>query len=183
MVKVANKWFAAKKIPNVKFYNVKDADDELEWLVQIGQQGVAEGDDPFGPEGRFVGDTGPAHISTTVPRVQLQIGDQVVYKPTEQRARIVALSRDSTQARVEISTPMGGRVFNCKTSDLKSLGRGLAEGLSTMLANATSRDDLRQIRNFVTEHVSDQSQQRKIMEQATRIVAVQRRKYAAMSAK
>jgi hypothetical protein len=42
MVKVANKWFAAKKIPNVKFFDVKDADDELEWLVQIGQQGVAE---------------------------------------------------------------------------------------------------------------------------------------------
>jgi len=44
MVKVANKWFTAKKIPNVKFFDVKDADDELEWLVQIGQQGVAEGD-------------------------------------------------------------------------------------------------------------------------------------------
>jgi hypothetical protein len=43
MVKVANKWFTAKKIPNVKFFNVKDADDELEWLVQIGQPGVAEG--------------------------------------------------------------------------------------------------------------------------------------------
>jgi hypothetical protein len=43
MVKVANKWFAAKKIPNVKFFNVKDADDELEWLVQIGGPGVAEG--------------------------------------------------------------------------------------------------------------------------------------------
>jgi hypothetical protein len=42
MVKVANKWFAAKKIPNVKFYDVKDADDELEWLVQIGPQNVAE---------------------------------------------------------------------------------------------------------------------------------------------
>ena len=42
MVKVANKWFAAKKIPNVKFYDVKDADDELEWLVQIGSQDVAE---------------------------------------------------------------------------------------------------------------------------------------------
>lgn len=36
MVKVANKWFSMKKIPNVKFFNVKDADDELEWLVQIG---------------------------------------------------------------------------------------------------------------------------------------------------
>jgi len=43
MVRVANKWFAMKRIPNVKFYNVKDADDELEWLVQIGPTGVAEG--------------------------------------------------------------------------------------------------------------------------------------------
>jgi hypothetical protein len=49
MVKVANKWFAAKKIPNVKFYDVKDADDELEWLVQIGSQDVAEGKDDYVP--------------------------------------------------------------------------------------------------------------------------------------
>jgi hypothetical protein len=46
MVKVANKWFAAKKIPNVKFYDVKDADDELEWLVQIGSQDMMEGTNP-----------------------------------------------------------------------------------------------------------------------------------------
>ena len=47
MVKVANKWFAKKKIPNVTFFDVRDHDteDELEWLVQIGQQGVAEGYD------------------------------------------------------------------------------------------------------------------------------------------
>ena len=46
MVSVANKWFAMKKIPNVKFYDVKDINDELEWLVQIGgEQGVAEGKD------------------------------------------------------------------------------------------------------------------------------------------
>jgi len=49
MVKVANKWFAAKKIPNVKFFDVKDADDELEWLVQIGSQDVAEGFPQPGP--------------------------------------------------------------------------------------------------------------------------------------
>ncbi len=42
MVKVANKWFAAKKIPNVKFFSVRDADDELEWLVQIGPEGMSE---------------------------------------------------------------------------------------------------------------------------------------------
>jgi AraC-like DNA-binding protein len=43
MVKVANKWFDTKQIPNVKFFAVKEVEDELEWLVQIGQQGVAEG--------------------------------------------------------------------------------------------------------------------------------------------
>jgi hypothetical protein len=41
MVRVANKWFAMKKIPNIKFFDVKDADDELEWLVQVGKS-VAE---------------------------------------------------------------------------------------------------------------------------------------------
>ncbi len=46
MVKVANKWFAAKKIPNVKFFSVRDADDELEWLVQIDPQGPEENDSP-----------------------------------------------------------------------------------------------------------------------------------------
>jgi hypothetical protein len=44
MVKVANKWFDTKQIPNVKFFAVKEVEDELEWLVQIGQQGVAEGE-------------------------------------------------------------------------------------------------------------------------------------------
>ena len=55
MVKVANKWFSMKKIPNVKFYDVKDADDELEWLVQIGEQGVSEGADEL--YGIRIGDT------------------------------------------------------------------------------------------------------------------------------
>jgi hypothetical protein len=75
---------------------------------------MAEGSDPWGPQGRFVGDTGPTQVSTTVPRVQLRIGDRVLYKPTEQRATIEALSRDGTQARIDISSPMGGRTFNCK---------------------------------------------------------------------
>jgi hypothetical protein len=97
--------------------------------------GVHEGsDDPFGPQGRFVGDTGPARISTTVPRHELRIGDRVLYKPTEQRARIVALSRDGSQARIDMPSPMGGRVFNCKTSDLKALGQGSLEEKSTSQA-------------------------------------------------
>jgi hypothetical protein len=86
-------------------------------------QGMAEGsEDPFGPQGRFVGDTGPTQVSTIVPRVQLRIGDRVLYKPTEQRATIEALSKDGTKARIHISSPMGGRTFNCRTADLKALG-------------------------------------------------------------
>jgi len=86
------------------------------------QQGVAEGSDPWGSQGRFVGDTGPTQVSTTVPKVQLRIGDRVLYKPTEQRATIEALSKDGTKARIHISSPMGGRIFNCQTADLKALG-------------------------------------------------------------
>ena len=98
-------------------------------------RGMAEGsEDPFGPQGRFVGDTGPAQLTTTVPRVKLKIGDRVIYKPTEQRATIVGLSRDGTQARIDMPSPMGGRVFNCKVSDLKALGQGLIREKSTSQA-------------------------------------------------
>jgi hypothetical protein len=98
-------------------------------------RGMAEGsEDPFGPQGRFVGDTGPAQLTTTVPRVQLQIGDRVIYKPTEQRATIQALSQDGTQARIDIPSPMGGRIFNCKVADLKALGQGLIREKSTSQA-------------------------------------------------
>ena len=45
MVRVANKWFAMKRIPNVRFSDVRDVGDELEWLVQIGSQGVEEASD------------------------------------------------------------------------------------------------------------------------------------------
>ena len=61
--------------------------------------------------------------------------------------------------------------------------KGVAESINAMIKQATSREDLRQIRNFVAEHVTDVNRQRKIMEQATQIVAVQRRKHAALSAK
>ena len=98
-------------------------------------RGMAEGsEDPFGPQGRFVGDTGPAQLTTTVPRVQLQIGDRVIYKPTEQRATIVGLSRDGTQARIDMPSPMGGRTFNCKTADLKAPGQGPLREKSTSQA-------------------------------------------------
>jgi hypothetical protein len=101
---------------------------------------MAEGsEDPFGPQGRFVGDTGPAQLTTTVPRVQLRIGDRVVYKPTEQRATINALSRDGTRARIDVPSPMGGRIFNCKVSDLKALGQGPLREKSTSQAQFRTR--------------------------------------------
>jgi len=101
---------------------------------------LTEGSDPWGSQGRYVGDTGPAQISTAVKRTSLKPGDQVIYKPTEQRARIESLSRDSTQARIHIATPMGGRIFNCQTSDLKQL------------ANETEIDRLKNLAGIKESH-------------------------------
>lgn len=99
-----------------------NGDSYVSWAAEDLTEGVAEGNDPWGSQGRFVGDTGPTQVSTTVPRVQLRIGDRVMYKPTEQRATIEDLSKDGTKARIHISSPMGGRTFNCRTADLKALG-------------------------------------------------------------
>lgn len=59
----------------------------------------------------------------------------------------------------------------------------IAESLSNMVSSAISRNDLRQIRNFVSENIQDKNKQKQIMEQATKIVAVRRRQYAARAAK
>ena len=102
---------------------VRAGDENGKSYISWAAEDLTEDSDPWGSQGRFVGDTGPKQISTTVPRVKLQLGDRVVYKPTEQRARIVALSQNGSQARIDMPSPMGGRVFNCKTSDLRALGR------------------------------------------------------------
>ena len=105
------------------------------------EKGMAEGsnygvdpNNPWGPQGRFVGDTGPAQITTTVPRVQLRIGDRVMYKPTGQHAKIEDLNKDRTMARIHVASAMGGRTFNCKTADLKPIGQGSLEEKSTSQA-------------------------------------------------
>jgi len=97
------------------------------YFDRVKDKGVAEGSNPWGPQGRFVGDTGPTQVSTTVARHVFKPGEQVTYKPTEQRATIEALSKDGTQARIHVASGMGGRYFNCKVVDLKPLGRGVAE--------------------------------------------------------
>lgn len=80
----------------------------------------------------------------------------------------------------------GGKVVKTDLNTyriVKPAEQGVTESIKAMVKQATSREDLRQIRKFVAENVADQKAQRKIMEQATHIVAVQRRKHAAQAAK
>jgi hypothetical protein len=97
--------------------------------------GVAEGsEDPFGPQGRFVGDTGPAQISTTVPRHEFRAGDRVIYKPTGARARIENLYKNGTVARIHVASGMGGQYFDAKVADLRPIGQGPLREKSTSQA-------------------------------------------------
>lgn len=80
----------------------------------------------------------------------------------------------------------GGKVVKTDLNTyrvVKPAEQGVTESINAMIKQATSREDLRQIRKFVAENVADQKAQRQIMEQATHIVAVQRRKHAAQAAK
>jgi hypothetical protein len=135
--------WAKKRIPDeLRDYleTVFDAYDRIvfDWPTeyrQIGEQGVAEGsEDPFGPQGRFVGDTGPAQITTTVARVQLKPGDRVMYKPTGARARIENLYKNGTVARIHVASGMGGQYFDAKVTDLRPIGQGRLEEKSTSQA-------------------------------------------------
>jgi len=89
---------------------------------------------PFGPQGRFVGDTGPAYISTTVPRHEFRAGDRVIYKPTGARARIENLYKNGTVARIHVASGMGGQYFDAKVADLRPIGLGPLEEKSTSQA-------------------------------------------------
>ena len=89
---------------------------------------------PWGPQGRFVGDTGPAQITTTVPRHEFRAGDRVMYKPTGVRARIENLYKNGTVARIHIASGMGGQYFDAKVADLRPIGQGSLEEKSTSQA-------------------------------------------------
>jgi hypothetical protein len=89
---------------------------------------------PFGPQGRFVGDTGPALISTTVPRHEFRAGDRVMYKPTGARATIENLYKNGTVARIHVASGMGGQYFDAKVADLRAIGLGSLEEKSTSQA-------------------------------------------------
>lgn len=113
-----------------------NGDSYTSWAAEDLTEGVAEGvaEDPFGPQGRFVGDTGPAQVTTTVARVQLKPGDKVLYKPTGARARIENLYKNGTVARIHVASGMGGQYFDAKVADLRPIGQGRLEEKSTSQA-------------------------------------------------
>jgi hypothetical protein len=106
---------------NGKSYMSWSAEDLTENVYTV------DHNNPFGPQGRFVGDTGPARISTTVPRHEFRAGDRVMYKPTGARATIENLYKNGTVARIHVASGMGGQYFDAKVADLRPIGLGLAE--------------------------------------------------------
>ena len=88
--------------------------------VQEGME--VDSNNPWGPQGRFVGDTGTAQISTTVPRHVFRAGDRVMYKPTGSRATIENLYKNGTVARIHVASGMGGQYFDAKVADLRPIG-------------------------------------------------------------
>ena len=105
------------------------------WAAEDLTEGVAvDPNNPWGPQGRFVGDTGPAQISTTVPRHEFRAGDRVMYKPTGARATIENLYKNGTVARIHVASGMGGQYFDAKVADLRPIGQGSLEEKSTSQA-------------------------------------------------
>ena len=112
-----------------------NGDSYTSWAAEDLTEGVAEGsEDAFGPQGRFVGDTGPAQITATVPRHEFRAGDRVIYRPTGARARIENLYKNGTIARIHVASGMGGQYFDAKVADLRPIGLGRLEEKSTSQA-------------------------------------------------
>jgi hypothetical protein len=112
-----------------------NGDSYTSWAAEDLTEGVAvDPNNPWGPQGRFVGDTGPAQITTTVPRHVFRAGDRVMYKPTGARATIENLYKNGTVARIHVASGMGGQYFDAKVADLRPIGQGSLEEKSTSQA-------------------------------------------------
>jgi len=87
----------------------------------LSQQSVTEveGDDIWGPQGNFAGDT-PVNIGGATMKT-IQVGDVVKY--FGEKARVVELSPANNYARITAN----GKTLNVRLSDLRSLGQGLKE--------------------------------------------------------
>jgi len=114
---------------------VRAGDENGNSYVSWSAEDLTEGsEDPFGPQGRFVGDTGPAQITATVPKHEFRAGDQVIYRPTGARATIENLYKNGTVARIHVASAMGGQYFDAKVADLRPIGLGSLEEKSTSQA-------------------------------------------------
>ena len=86
-------------------------------------QGVVEGDDPWGPQGNFAGDK-PVNVGDVTMKI-IQVGDTVKY--LGQRAKVVGMSKDRKYSRIAIESGFGGTTKDVLTADLKQLGQGVSE--------------------------------------------------------
>jgi hypothetical protein len=87
-------------------------------------EGVAEGDNPWGDQGNFAGDK-PVNVGG-VSMKNIQVGDTVKY--FGQTAKVVEMSKDRKRSRITIEKGMGGVTQVVLTSDLQQLGQGVKEG-------------------------------------------------------
>ncbi len=93
---------------------------EKERAKMAAKKGVAE-DDVWGPQGNFAGDK-PVELGNATLK-QIQVGDIVMY--IDQKAKVLAMSKDRKYSRINIQTGMGGITKDVLTSDLKQLGQGV----------------------------------------------------------
>lgn len=80
---------------------------------------VAEGNDPWGPQGNFAGDTKVDVGGGTMKKIQA--GDDVKY--FGEKARVVEVNHARNIARISAN----GKTLNVRLSDLTQLGQGMAE--------------------------------------------------------
>lgn len=148
---------------------------------ELKQQGVAEGYDKWGWHTSVVnGEFMPTKYGNKA-YVYLHDMDN---QSANGNPQLVTFNKPAHAKKA--AAQFGGKVVKTDLNTyriVKPAEQGVTESIKAMVKQATSREDLRQIRKFVAENVADQKAQRKIMEQATHIVAVQRRKHAAQAAK
>jgi hypothetical protein len=95
---------------------------DVEYNDYADEEDVAEGNSDWsGSQGRFAGDV-PVNVGGAVSK-RLDVGDVVSY--FGEKATILAMSKDRTVARIDLKS---GITQNVKTSDLKRVGQGVAEG-------------------------------------------------------
>ena len=105
---------AQKLVKEFQSYGIK---------CRINAPGLEEGDNPWGNQGNFAGDTSVNVGGVSMKNIQT--GDTVKY--LGQPSKVVAMSKDRKYSRITITKGMGGVTQDVLTSDLQQLGRGMAE--------------------------------------------------------